>query len=377
MRRGTYILNLLVPVFILLSIPSPRVHGQSATIAVSQFITPDARSQGMGRAFTAIAEGPSANWWNPGALGISRSFYFSPWSAARLVPDLADDVWMRTFGLTGHYRGIGLGAHVAYLSYGESPIVDGYGHAVGSFDSWEVVALLGAGIDVIQLMNPEQKNIRWGIGGNLKYFDLDLAPAGAGGVEGPATCSTWDMDLGTLMVLRLPLDVGADGNQSRSSAGTPPSFIGIRGGYMLKNVLDHTLKFPSEDMRYPLMRFDRLGLAFELGFMHMPPLGYLIRWNVLTLDWENVYFDGSYYNRAIDYRGTELTILGIFTVRHGYIDDKEGEVTDDTWGLGFGVDRSTEKFSRIGGRFDYASVPQAEGLDRVSHYTLSFWIGFQ
>ena len=103
--------------------------------AASQAITPDARSQGMGRAFTAIAEGPMAVWYNPGALGFTEGIYVSPLSYNRLSPDLADDVRFWPFGVTVGRDGIGLGAYLGRLSWGESMATDNDGVELGMFSS--------------------------------------------------------------------------------------------------------------------------------------------------------------------------------------------------------------------------------------------------
>ena len=65
--------------------------------------------------------------------------------------------------------------------------------------------------------------------------------------------------------------------------------------------------------------------------------------------------------RDIDNAGWELTILNIFTIRRGDIDDPNGDIRGSTsgWGVGF-------ELEGLGGfRYDRAEVPQASGLDRV------------
>ena len=60
--------------------------------------------------------------------------------------------------------------------------------------------------------------------------------------------------------------------------------------------------------------------------------------------------------------GTELNIWNTLLLRTGYVYDFPGKI--EGWTFGGGIAWS-------GISFDYASIPQAEGLDRVSRFSLT------
>jgi hypothetical protein len=67
--------------------------------------------------------------------------------------------------------------------------------------------------------------------------------------------------------------------------------------------------------------------------------------------------------------GAELTCLGLFTGRAGYIHDPGADIKAWTYGLGFGG-----KFKGPGGlRLDFASVPDV--YDRSTRYSITAWLG--
>ena len=64
--------------------------------------------------------------------------------------------------------------------------------------------------------------------------------------------------------------------------------------------------------------------------------------------------------------GQEVTILGVLSLRHGYIDDPSGTVQDHTWGVGAGL-----TYRGFGARFDWARVPQSKYLEDVDRVGFS------
>lgn len=71
---------------------------------ISATIEPDARSNGMGGAFTAVAEGPAAVWWNPGALAFIQGIEVSPFSRRQLLPGIAEGMWIYSIGASASRR---------------------------------------------------------------------------------------------------------------------------------------------------------------------------------------------------------------------------------------------------------------------------------
>src|SRR5512145_2853578 len=89
----------------------------------SQWFPPDARSQGFGRAFTAVADGPAAVWWNPGALAIEQGASVSPYAEFPILP-AAEGLVLWSFSARGAWEGIGLGAHLSRLEHREFTATD-------------------------------------------------------------------------------------------------------------------------------------------------------------------------------------------------------------------------------------------------------------
>ena len=62
--------------------------------------------------------------------------------------------------------------------------------------------------------------------------------------------------------------------------------------------------------------------------------------------------------------GAEYMYVDLLAGRMGYIYDKDGNFKATTYGLGFIYKKKLS--------FDYANVPQADGLDRVHRWSIYF-----
>jgi len=155
-------------------------------------IAPGARADGMGRAFTAIANDANAIWWNPGGLAFVRGHDLNM-TYTQLVPDLASDVSFSYPAYVQHVEGWGgLGASVAYLSYGKSEATDVNGDVTGEFTSYEVVPGVAYGTELADNL---------GFGVTLKLIRVDLAPAAVTLDQRNGRGTTFAADLGLLMKL--------------------------------------------------------------------------------------------------------------------------------------------------------------------------------
>jgi hypothetical protein len=277
----------------------------------------------MGRAHSAIVNDATANWWNPAALGMMEDRIFSLMHT-QLVPDLADDVYYEYLGYAQPLEGWGgIGFNVIFLSYGKSPEVDDFGNAGDDFYSFEVSPGVSAGIRLV-------KDLYAGV--SLKFVHVDLAPAGAGGIEGEGKGNTF----------------AADGGLLYRPSNAPVSLSAV-----FQNI-GPNIVFLSSDDSQPIGRNLRLGLG--LYIMETEDMGVLAS------------FD---YNKSLVYSnekpiynwGAEWAYRNLLALRAGYIYDKQGEIIDPTFGFGLAYRKTT---------FEYASVPQAEGLDRVSKFSLNY-----
>jgi hypothetical protein len=298
---------------------------QSEAGGASTLISPSARADGMGRAHTAIANDANAIWWNPGGLAFIRGHDIAL-TYTQLVPDLADDVNWSYPAYAQHVEGWGgIGASIAYLSYGKSESTDEEGNVTGEFTSYELVPGIAYGTELMDNL---------GFGVTLKLVRVDLAPGALtlDNKEGRGT--TFAADLGGM--LKVP--------RWKASFGAALSNLGPNIAYI------------DEEQSDPLGRNIRIGAAyapFETEahrlLLAADATRYLLPQRTLAVD---------VWNAGVEYEFNRLLAL-----RAGYISDPRGTVTDWTFGLGLNY---------RGIRIDYASAPQSEFLDRVNRFSVGY-----
>lgn len=304
--------------------------------APSLTIPPGARANGMGEAYVSVADDATAAWWNAGAMAFQKNrnlaFMYSP-----LVPDLASDVNYQFLGYTAPAGKSGVwGLHLIYLTYGKSIATDTEGNTLREFTSWEG-ALTGS------YAMKFGDNV--GVGLSLKYIRVSLAPADVtqDNVEGSG--SSFAVDVGSKW--KLPnqhLDLGL----AVSNMGPDIAFI-------------------DREQSDPLPFTGRLGAAFT-------PISDDVSNLLVTADIEQSLVwliqgnnaDGSSPVRrsAIYHAGAEYRYVNLLAGRIGYVYDKDGDFKAPTYGLGFIY---KDKLS-----LDYANVPQAQDLQRVHRWSITF-----
>jgi len=340
--------------------------------AQSQLLEPDARSQGMGSAYTAIAEGPYASYWNPAALSLQEGLW-GGWGTAQLVPDLADDIWLRSKHVSFSWNGLGIGFNRNYLDYGTSYITGDSPDDVIAYDSYEYSQALGFGLNLLDVIG-NSENFEVAIGVNFKQFKVDLAPPGI--VDLPpmvSKASASDMDIGFLVsgTKRYP-DLVVEGVSCGDASNDFTTSISIRGGLVYKNIQKGTLRYgyPLEQID-PLGYFRHTGVALEATLQRIPPFPHVVRL-IYSQDWEDMIEPEM--GPDIGHKGIEIDLLGVFAYRWGYIDDPDGDITDSTsgWGLGFDIELGNRYIDRISARYDSADVPQASDLARVKKGSWAF-----
>lgn len=306
---------------------------QSTSGAQSLNITPGARADAMGRAFVALPEDATANWWNPAALADARDRNFS-FMHTQLVPGLASDVYYEYLGYRMHLPGWGgVGFSFIYLGYGKSTATDDGGRELGVFTSYEVSPQVSIGTELVPGL---------AAGMTLKYVYVNLAPDWATPDGQQGSGDTFAADLAMLYKLK----------------GIPGVGIPLNLAVNVQN-LGPNIAYIDQDESDPIGRNLKLGLAarvFDTSTEGQPGLS-----GVVSYDYNKslVYSDET----PIHNFGTEIAYQGTFALRAGYIQDKDGNIKDPTFGAGFNISSFTA---------DFASVPQAEGLDRVSKYSLSY-----
>jgi hypothetical protein len=97
-----------------------------------------ARASGMGGAFTAIADDPSAIYWNAAGLGIIKSPGF-----ALTYNRWFMDTMFSQFLFAYPFSTGALGADIVYMNLGEMPLRDEFGTATGAIYPYIIGGSLG------------------------------------------------------------------------------------------------------------------------------------------------------------------------------------------------------------------------------------------
>jgi hypothetical protein len=300
-----------------------------------------ARYNGLGESGTALADDAAAIWWNPGGFAFAADDGYD-WDLevmqSPLAAGLADDVNLYWLGGGKYVDGWGMfGAAITYLDQGDQESqgtnTDPNDPEASSttFSSYEFSVNLSWGFKLTE---------NWGGGLNAKYIRIELAPAevtqdlGTGGGAGDASS--------------FAVDVGVRGEL----------VDGLWFGASLAN-LGPDLTFIDADQSDPLPFTGRMGLAYDI-FNSSVSRFTITGDYLMSLVNED---DTQVFSGGLEWGYSELLY-----VWGGYKHDDEGDIRDYT--AGAGVD-----FNRWIGqplRFGYASVPQADGLDRVNRFTLGY-----
>lgn len=287
--------------------------------AISQaaplFLTlePGARANGMGRAFTAIADDAYAGWWNPAAMAFNRKTQLAathmPWMVG--AGGGFDDMFHQYFAWNQYFDGIGnLGAHITWLDAGTQVQTDEFGNELGEFHTFEAAFAMGYAYELM----PE----KLGVGGNFKLIYSYLGPGtGNTDTEGKTFGFAFDIagkykDIANLKGLDASLVVQNIGpnvtyvNESQSDA--LPMTIRLGTAYKLLDSEAMRMSISAEASKI-LANEDPLFQRFITGFEH---------------------FDETIY--AV---GAEYTYLDLITLRGGYFHDAAGDVSGPSFGAGF------------------------------------------
>lgn len=344
----------LVGLVALVGAPPARAQVHSGLPAST--LTPDARAAGMGSAFTAVAEGASALWWNPAGLAFAPVGIALSHGQGALGEDLDrafdEDLALQSVGLVAGTRRAGLGAHLNRFAYDRG---------VGEFRGLthrEYAAQAGVGFQVLDRVadgspatghgapthpsaargTPSGQRTELSVGASVKYGRIDP------GIDDDVVGSGWAGDAGLLLRQAMPL--GA----SRVTLGL---------GWVVRNLVDGGISWADRDEDDSFGRADRLGLsvAVEAGREGVwgPPLSVLI-----AAEQEEVVLTPS--DAWFRHVGCEVSAFGLAAVRLGYERDERRDVDGRTYGLGassgivFGRGEARRQF-RV--HIDYAKSPRA------------------
>jgi hypothetical protein len=317
---------------------------------------PDARSIGLGRAYTAIAEGPSGVWWNPGALGMPRS-----WEAT-FYTDVGRRAWiggdLDVYAVAGPVRDVGLALHVVRV--GEED------RGFGVRKKPDLLVQGGAGIEIAQRMGlADPRFVRWGVGGSLKLYRIGFEDDDEPGSRYRDHATDFDADAGSLLSIRVPLGSGADSELFPASGSPAVPFAGLRAGAIVRNALGHEIDLREGGGGFPLGTDARGGVAIEAGSAPLAPLGPMIA-GTFSADLAGITeIRESNPMRSV---GFELRLLDILSLRYG-------EMHSGEWkGITRGIGLQAGLPGRGGVRLDWAQLPFPCCSEETEQVTATMWV---
>jgi hypothetical protein len=371
-------------------------------------LDPSARASAMGHTGTAVFWGAFPDFYrNPALLGHHRGVRYE-WSSTQLVPQLADDLFVRANRLTLGEWGVGAtfsgepisGLGGTTLDYPDQELLDFGGQVIATFDPYEEVDTWGVGVNAIELaenllhrgrgrgdVHPISRfgDISYGFAAKdvETYFGPDIVT----GDEMRGRMTTHDHGL---LVRLTPYDsIDHEGVWPALDYALAPIASGLRvdfsAGFSWINDADETIDFP--DGSDPVSRVERRGYALRaalglptavetelearnaswLAGAFSPIVSVGLAWDQKQQTY------GTAESEELGSNGVEITLFNVFTLRTGEYEAFSGgdEVTDlNTWGYGLGF-----HVQGLGGvYFDRAEVELASGLDNHEPTAFGFWV---
>jgi hypothetical protein len=346
------------------------------------FLPPDAHGAAMGEAFTALARGPEAAWWNPAALAFGRGLRGIPYSRNdRMLP--WEDARLEQF--TAAYGGGGLGLGTTWtreLIDAKHPIFSPEDPSPRYPHSRRQVATVGLGIDLSRFAVSLPRTARLAVGAAARGFRNEVDhgktddPPGGNNDEfdhgGSTRPEGWDIDGAAILTWRL-----AEPSRPDEEQGAPGITSDLCLGYVAMNALNRR----HETSLGPLLSMGRRDRASAALTLRVP-----VRWP--GIDWFDVAaaferrgfaLRAGRLDRAVDHVGGEISLGGFAAVRAGQVRDPlhEGPGAKErrfTWGGGLALPPGNSRSRRPGLAIDYADLGNRDpGGRTVKQVTVSVW----
>lgn len=326
-------------VWIFLFLISSLLSGAKRPGAVFLMIWPGARPTSFSGAFTAIADDPTACYYNQAGLGFIEHTMVTL-QHANWLPGLHPDMYYEFAGVTKPFKFGTLGFDIIYLTTGETEVRDEQGRYLGEYITFDIAIGLNYGFK----LNPK---LSMGMG--WKFIYSFLVPSWVFekmpglGIDQGGTGVTYAFDLGVLY--------------------KPFKILSLGGA--LQNIgpnISYTESGSSDPLPYTL----RTGMKFE-------PINSRIIRIALTADIikilvgmfaqeENSFFENLAYelDEAWKSVGLEIDYYNFIKLRGGYFLDKEGEREGFTFGGGIqaagfsldvGIDQAIYAFKTTNRKF--------------------------
>ena len=330
--------------------------------AQSLHIQPSARSAGMADCTIAVTEDASACSWNPGGLAFMQGDISVTGVYSQLLPDW-DDVhyW---YGAAGVRLAdiVTLAASVTYLSYGEQLATTEFDETpYATFDSYELIPSVAFAVAI-------GENI--GVGLNLKYVEIDLAPVAAT-VEGQGGVgSALAADMG--VEYRAGYDIGDLGLLLRAAGAIQhlgPDLTYIDDEQRTrKDPLPNSAKIGASGQ----LSYGKAGHALLCAQLDKSLVGGLDNdsCSILGLGFE---LAGSVLGLMDEMQGGEGPgVRDVLAIRTGYVHDEDGKIKGVSYGFGLGVEMDDTVLLSL----DFARVPQAADMTEPWRIGCSGWFVF-
>jgi hypothetical protein len=292
-------------------------------------IPPSARANGMGQSYVAIADDATGIWWTPAGIAfVNRAVDIMH---SQLVPELASDVFYEYFGGVFHVHGLGtIGGSLIYLTYGDWEARDQANNYLGMYSSWEVAPTVSGAVKILSDL---------AVGMSLKFVYIDLAPPQATVEKQAGRGHSVAFDVGGLW--KVP---------AFKIAGYEVSHLDL--GVCVSN-LGPSVSFINVEQAAALPRNLRVGFAYAPVYTDVGKLTLAAEVDKPLVVW----------SRSNTYHfGAEFVYIDLIAVRAGYMHDRDGNIMDPTYGLGFSFSKRY--------RIDWASIPQAKELGRVHRWSV-------
>lgn len=289
------------------------------------------RYNALGEAGTALSTDITSMWWNPGGFafagdgGQQRGIHmmYSP-----LAAGLAEDVNLTWLGYGQQVEGWGmLGASLTYLNQGEQQQTDEAGNLGETFNSYQFALGVTYGAKITEAL---------GVGIGAKYFRDELAPDSATQDQQSGSGATWAVDLGAHY--RVTQD--------------------ILTGVSITNI-GPDITFVDDAQSDPMPLTLRIGGAYHAWRSPLSSVTLIADYLISLVSEDETTVLGV---------GAEWGYSNFLFLRFGYKSDPEGEIENFTAGGGVDLNKVLNRPLS----FDYASVPQADDLDRVHRFSFSF-----
>jgi hypothetical protein len=298
----------------------------------------------MGEAGIALSQDATAIWWNPGGLGFlndrakKRDLHVMQ---SNLAAGLADDIALYWIGYAAPWGSSGVfGASLNYLSMGKQEGRDDAGDPTEDFSSYMFALSAVYGVKITP-------NLGAGIG--IKYFRDRLAPNSVLPENQGGSGDSFGVDLGMLWKM---------------------SFLPMNLAAAVSN-LGPNIKHVDADQSDPMPRKFTVGLAYSLYHSEASSLLLVGDYLLPLLKWDSGdqdYGIGAEFDEEEIGIGAEWSYVQSLFFRFGYKRASAGDIQDTTWGFGLDLARWVGQGIAV----DYASIPQAQGLDRVNRFSVGF-----